>query len=233
MPSPASPSPATVWIVEDGKDYRQTLQELIAGQDDLLCAQAFGSAEEILEFLNRNFAPDVILVDIGLPGMSGIELVERVRAFAPHTQMVMLTIHEDNDRIFEAICSGASGYLLKTATPEEILSSIREVLGGGAPMTPQIARRVLGLFSQVKSPRWNYDLTDRERDVLEELVKGNTKKEIAKVLFLSPHTVDTHLRNIYQKLHVNSRTEAVVKAIRENLISSDDEEGPSSPERRE
>lgn len=216
---------ATVWIVEDNPEYRATVQELVDLADGLSAPQAFGSGEELFEFLNHHFAPDVMLVDIGLPGMNGIEIVGRLHRLAPDTRLVMLTIHEDNDRIFEAICSGACGYLLKTALPEAILHAVREALQGGAPMTPQIARRVLNLFTQVRAPAWDYDLTDRERDVLRELIEGKTKKQMGKALYLSEHTVDAHLRSIYMKLHVHSRTEAVVKAIKENLVDLKRETG--------
>jgi DNA-binding NarL/FixJ family response regulator len=215
---------ATVWIVEDNPEYRGTVQELVDLADGLSAPHGFGSGEALFEFLNHHFAPDAMLVDIGLPGMSGIEIVRRMHRLAPDTRLVMLTIHEDNDRIFEAICGGACGYLLKTAMPEAILQAVREALQGGAPMTPQIARRVLNLFTQVRAPAWDYDLTDRERDVLRELIEGKTKKQMGKTLFLSEHTVDAHLRNIYMKLHVHSRTEAVVKAIRENLVDLGKEE---------
>jgi DNA-binding NarL/FixJ family response regulator len=207
-----------VWIVEDNEEYGRTVQELIDTSDGFACPHTFKSGEQLLSFLNDHFAPEVVLVDIGLPGISGIEVVRRVRGISPATQMVMLTIHEDDDRVFEAICAGATGYLTKTATSDRILSSIREVVRGGAPMTPQIARRVLNLFTQVKAPRWDYQLTDREREVLSKLVEGKTKKEIGALIFLSAHTVDTHLRNIYTKLHVHTRTEAVVKAINEKLV---------------
>ncbi len=214
-----------VWIVEDKAEYRETVRQMVDSAADLSAPHGFASGEALLEYLNqeRHFAPDVLIVDISLPGMDGIEIVRRISRFAPGTQMVMLTIHEDTDRIFEAICAGACGYLLKTASPESILSAIREAHAGGAPMTPQIARRVLNLFTQIRAPHWDYDLTDRERDVLRELVKGTTKKQMGKSLFVSEHTVDSHLRSIYQKLHVHSRTEAVVKAIRENLVSLDEE----------
>jgi DNA-binding NarL/FixJ family response regulator len=215
---------ATVWIVEDNPEYRATVQELVDLADGLSAPHAFGSGEELFEFLNHHFAPDAMLVDIGLPGMGGIEIVSRMHRLAPDTRLVMLTIHEDNDRIFEAICAGACGYLLKTAMPDAIIQAVREALQGGAPMTPQIARRVLNLFTQVRAPAWDYDLTDRERDVLRELIDGKTKKQMGKALFLSEHTVDAHLRSIYMKLHVHSRTEAVVKAIRENLVDLQREE---------
>ena len=213
-----------VWIVEDNPDYRDTVRELLDTDAGVRCEQAFSSGEALLDHLSGHFAPDVILVDIGLPGMSGIDVVRKVRGISPETRMVMLTIHEDNDRIFEAICAGASGYLLKTASPDRIRSAVREVVEGGAPMTPQIARRVLNFFSQLQAPHRDYDLTDREREVLAELIEGKTKKEIGKALFVSPHTVDTHLRNIYAKLHVHSRTEAVAKAIKENLVPPEGED---------
>jgi DNA-binding NarL/FixJ family response regulator len=219
QPQPHTPADrASVWIVEDSASYRQSIQELVNGTDDLQCPYAFPSAEDFLAFITDHFAPEVVLVDIGLPGLNGIEVVRRVHGFSPATQLVMLTIHEDTDRVFEAICAGAHGYLLKTAEPLDIVASIREVLRGGVPMTSQIARRVLNLFTQIRAPRWDYQLTDRERDVLTHLVDGKSKKRIAATLSISQHTVDTHMRSIYAKLHVHSRTRAVVKALRENLV---------------
>ena len=217
----ASNRTATVWIVEDNDEYRRTVQDLVDLSDGFAAPHAFPSGEELFEFLNQHFAPDLLLVDIGLPGMSGIEVVQRMSRLAPDTCLVMLTIHEDNDLIFEAICGGASGYLLKTADSSDIVQALREACQGGAPMTPQIARRVLNFFTQMRAPAWDYDLTDRERDVLRELIEGKTKKQMGKSLFLSAHTVDSHMRNIYMKLHVHSRTEAVVKAIKENLVRLD------------
>lgn len=221
MTSPFQSGPkqtATVWLIEDSDDYRNTVQELIDGQADLSCPETFSSGEALFAALNGRFAPEVILMDIGLPGMSGIEAVQRLKVTSPATHVIMLTIHEDDDRIFQAVCAGASGYLLKIAGPDAVLEAIRDVLKGGAVMTPQIARRVLNMFTQSHAPRWDYQLTPRELDVLSELVKGNTKDEIAKALFVSYHTVDTHVRNIYAKLHVNSRSGAVAKALRERLV---------------
>lgn len=209
---------ANVWIVEDTRDYRETVQELIEAEDDLFCPHAFESAEEVLEALREHYAPEVLLVDIGLPGMSGIDLVETARPLSQGTQMVMLTISEDNDQIFRAICAGACGYLLKTATPDDIIQAVREAHQGGAPMTPQVARRVLNLFTQFHAPPGQSDLTEREMDVLRAMIEGGTKAEIGKRLFIAPATVDTHMRSIYSKLHVHSRTEAVVKALRGRLV---------------
>lgn len=208
----------TVWIVEDEPDYRETIRAVIDAEDDLRCTEAFGSGEDLFTHLNAHFVPEVVILDIGLPGMSGIDVVKRLRPIALGTAIVMLTIHEDNDCIFEALCAGASGYLSKTATADEIVEGIRDVMRGGAAMSPQIARRVLNMFTQVNAPRFDYGLTDREIDVLEQLVKGHTKKKIAKELFLSPNTVDTHLRSIYGKLHVNTQTAAVAKALTEKLV---------------
>jgi len=219
----ASDREAIVWVVEDNDDYRGTVQQLVDFSEGLTAPQAFRTGEDLFRFLNQHLAPDLILVDIGLPGMSGLEVVKRMSHLAPDTRLVMLTIHEDNDVIFDAICNGASGYLLKTADPPAIVQAIREALHGGAPMTPQIARRVLNFFTQRHAPAWDYELTDRERDVLRELIDGKTKKQMGKALFLSEHTIDTHLRSIYTKLHVHTRTQAVVKAIKENLVPLENE----------
>lgn len=215
---PAARTDITVWIVEDSEEYRNTVSELIGAREGMRCTRTFGSCEDVLETLNQEFAPDVILMDISLPGMSGIECVKRFKVISPATHVVMLTIHEDNDRIFNALCAGASGYLLKMSTGAKICEAIEEVHAGGAAMTPQVARRVLNIFSQLNAPRWDYQLTDREKEILELLVDGATKEQAAEALFLSFHTIDTHIRNIYAKLHVNSRTDAVTKALRERLV---------------
>jgi DNA-binding NarL/FixJ family response regulator len=209
---------ATVWIVEDNDEFRTTVQDLVDLTEGFTAPHAFSSGEELFEHLNQHLAPDALLVDIGLPEMDGLEVARRMNRLAPDTRVVILTIHEDNDLIFQAICNGASGYLLKTADSTAIVQALREALQGGAPMTPQIARRVLNFFTQMRAPAWDYQLTDRERDVLRELIEGKTKRQMGKSLFLSEHTIDSHLRNIYTKLHVHSRTEAVVKAIKENLV---------------
>lgn len=216
--SPSSGNPINVWVVEDNTEFRSTLQHLISSRAGLICPEALGSCEALFTLLNQSFAPDVILMDIGLPGMSGIEGVERLKRISPATQVIMLTIHEDNDTIFKALCAGASGYLLKTAEPARIFEAIVESRYGGTVMTPQIARRVLSMFTQLNTPQWDYGLSDRERDVLQLLVSGLTKQKIADALFLSYHTIDTHMRNIYAKLHVKSRPGAIAKALKERLV---------------
>ncbi len=233
LPNPAPPmtrrrpsaSPISVWIVEDHEEFRQSVFDMLAEADGIQCEFAYASAEALLEGLNLHFAPDVMLMDLGLPGMSGIEAIEKVKAISPATQIIVLSIHENNDRIFDAICKGATGYLLKTSRNDEIVEAIRQVRSGGAAMTPQIARRMLNMFAQLNAPRWDYQLTAREREVLRELVAGRTKEQMAGALDLSYHTVDTHLRNIYAKLHVNSRSAAIAKALTEKLIK-----GPSLDE---
>ena len=207
-----------VWIVEDNADVRQELREEVSAEPDLDAPQAFESGEDLFEFLYEHFAPEVMLVDIGLPGMSGIDVVSRLSRISPATQSIILTIHEDDKLIFDALKAGASGYLLKTAEFGRIPAAVREAHRGGVPMTPQVARRMLNVFTQLQAPREDYGLTEREHDVLKELMSGKTKKEMGKSLFVSEHTIDTHLRNIYSKLHVHSRPGAMAKAHQERLV---------------
>lgn len=215
-PPPADP--IDVWLVEDNDLFRETIADLLNETDGLRCALACPSCEEALAALERDLLPEVILMDIGLPGMNGIEGVGRIKTLAPTVHVIMLTVHQDNDKIFKALCAGASGYLLKTAPPQAILRAIDQVRAGGAPIDAQIARRVLDMFTRLAAPRADYGLSDREREILQHLTEGLTKKQIAEALFLSPHTIDGHVRNIYAKLHVHTRSGAVAKALKENLI---------------
>jgi DNA-binding NarL/FixJ family response regulator len=208
----------TVWLIEDNATFRRTVMRALDQVEGLHCLGGFSSCEDALAALTRQPAPQTILLDIGLPGMSGLEGIARLRERAPQTKIIVLTVFEDEDKIFRAICAGASGYLLKTAPVEEIARSIHDALAGGAPMNGRIARRVLDMFARFAPTRGDYGLTARETQILESMVKGKTKKEIAALLDLSFHTVDTHLRNIYQKLEVNTRTGAVAKALKEKLV---------------
>ena len=210
--------PLNVWIVEDDKLYRESVAALIRQTGGMTCPGAFTSCEEALEALEEQPVPDVVLMDLNLPGMSGIDGIARIKALAPTTDLIVLTIHKDSDRIFEAIRTGATGYLLKTAPAGQIIEAIEAVRQGGAPINPQIARRVLNLFAALAGPRQQYGLTRREREILSLMLEGLVKKEIAERLFLSYYTIDTHVKNIYAKLHVHSRTEALAKARRERLI---------------
>lgn len=209
----------SVWIIEDDELFRNTILSFLNQSPGIRCERAFSSCEEALKILEKEYAPEVMLMDIGLPGgMDGIEGVKRIKAISPATDIIMLTIHEEDDKVFKAICSGANGYLLKSSTSEEIITSIKEVLGGGAPMNAQIARKVLEMFASLAAPKSDYGLTDREREILRLMTDGLTKKVIAERLFVSYFTIDTHLKNIYAKLHVHSGRGAVAKVLKEHLL---------------
>jgi DNA-binding NarL/FixJ family response regulator len=209
---------SNIWLIEDNDSFRNALARVINHQATMACEHNFASCEDALTALGRGHPPDVILLDVGLPGMSGIDGIRRLREAAPEVRVIMLTMFDDHDKVFRSICAGAVGYLLKTTPPDKITDAIREVLEGGAPMNPQVARLVLDRFAAMSAPTDAYGLTDRERKVLELMVNGLIKKEIADKLSLSYHTIDSHLRNIYQKLHVHTRAGAVVKAVRERLF---------------
>lgn len=209
----SSDQPINVWLVEDNETYRGAIARTLDHSPGLRCTGAFGSCEAALGRLRDDHPPEVILLDIGLPGLSGLDGIQQFKALSPATHVIILTVFEDTDKIFRAICAGASGYLLKTSPAEQIARAIREVLGGGAPMTPQIAKSVLSLFARLAGPPPEQGLSLREKETLEFLVQGLTTKEIADRIGLSIHTVDTHLRNIYRKLHVHSRAGAVAKAL--------------------
>jgi len=213
------PRAISIWIVEDHRDMRETLKELIAAEPGMNCAHAFENGEQLLAYSQGHFLPEVIVSDIGLRGMNGIQLVERLRPIASGTRVVMLTGHEEKEKIHDALRAGASGYLIKPLSGDELIQAIYDVMRGGAVMSPSVARKVLEIFAQQDVALYDYKLTAREQEVLEELVAGKTKKRIAKDLFLSPNTVDTHLRSIYAKLHINTQTAAVAKAFREGLVT--------------
>lgn len=207
-----------VWLVEDNDRFRNNITDLINETAGLSCDLAVPSCEDALMHLESDAAPDIILMDIGLPGMDGIEGIRQSKSIAPSIQVIMLTVFDDNEKIFQAICAGASGYLLKSASPDDIIRSLTDILNGGAPMNAQIARKVLDMFTDMAAPKSNYEITNAEKEILNLLVQGNPKKQIAHDLGVSFHTVDTHLRNIYTKLQVHSRSEAVAKALKERLL---------------
>jgi len=213
-------SPQTpIWLVEDNSAYRRTVGRLIDRLSGFRCARLFTNCEDALAAMTATSeVPEIILLDVGLPGMSGLEGIRHFKERAPGVHVIVLTVFDDREKIFNAICAGASGYLLKTATEERIGEALREVLNGGAPMTASIAQKVLERFSQLAGPRGEYGLTGREQEILELMVEGLIKKEIADRLSLSYHTVDSHLRNIYSKLQVHNRSEAVGKAVKERLV---------------
>ena len=210
--------PIRVAIIEDNREFRESLYQLIRGTPGYACVGAWSDVEWALQRMERE-PPDVVLLDIGLPGMSGIEGVAHIRRCFPTTEVIMLTVYDDDDAVLAALCAGASGYLLKDATPVRILEAIREVHEGGAPMTPRIARKVLHLFRQVPPPSTaDYRLTAREQEVLRALVDGKSYKQIALQMGITVETVRTHIKNIYHKLQVHSKSQAVAKALRERLV---------------
>jgi len=200
-----------VAIVEDHRQVRENLDVLINASPGFSCVAACESAEEAWKRLPE-IGPDVVLMDIHLPGLSGIACVTRLRSLLPNSQVIMLTIEEDSERVFESMKAGATGYLLKHSAPEEILEAIKEVHGGGAPMSSHIARQVVTAFRQdAGKSEANVNLSPRETDVLRLLAKGCRSKEIADELEMGIGTVNTHVRHIYEKLQVRSRAEAVAK----------------------
>lgn len=213
-----SENTASVWLVEDNETYRRTIRRVLNRLDGLSCGEAFAWCEEAIEALKLGGAPDVILLDVGLPGMGGLEGIRVIKTISPSTHVIMLTVFDDQEKIFQAICAGASGYLLKTSSEERIAESIHEVMNGGAAMTPSIAQKVIEMFTNLAAPKDDYGLTAREREILNLAVQGLIKKEIADRLNLSFHTVDAHLRNIYTKLQVHTRAGAVSKALKEHLF---------------
>jgi DNA-binding NarL/FixJ family response regulator len=178
----------------------------------------YASAEEFFDAY-EDALPEVVLMDIGLPGMSGIEATSRLKKEHPHIEIIILSVFEDDDSVFKAICAGASGYITKPVMPQTLLEAVDQAFNGGTPMSPHIARRVLELFKQhIPPPKADHNLTPRELEVLELLTKGYDYKEIADKLFLSLFTVNAHIRHIYEKLHVHSKSQAVAKALRERMF---------------
>lgn len=202
-----------VSIVEDNAHFRNTLANVINRSEGFKCVGQYGSAEEALEEIPKN-VPDVVIMDINLPGMNGVECVAKLKKLCPNTQIMMLTVYEDTDNIFNALKAGATGYLLKRTTKDELLEAIRDIYRGGSPMTTNIARKVVQSFQKMETSSPTESLSAREQEVLEYLAKGFLYKEIADKLGISYETVRTHIRRIYEKLQVRSRTEAVAKFLK-------------------
>ena len=215
------PTPRTsirVAIVEDQRDIREGLTTLINGTNGYRCTGAYRSMEEGLEGIKRN-VPDIALCDIGLPGMSGIEGIRILKERHPELQLMMLTVYDDDDRIFDALCAGACGYLLKRTSPKRLLESLSEAASGGAPMSPEVASRVIKLFRDIRPPeKADYELTPHETRLLKLLVQGHNYTTAAEELGVSYNTVKFHMRRIYEKLQVHSKSEAVAKALRDRII---------------
>ena len=208
-----------VVIFEDNSLLRESLYQLINGTEGLNCVGAFGNCDDIIFNLKKTM-PQVVLMDIQMPGMNGIEGVKMIKKYFPEIKIIMQTVVEDDDKIFASICSGASGYLLKNTTPARLLQAIVEVNEGGAPMTPSIAQKVLEKFRRQSPSSTNElnQLSDREKEILECLVQGMSYKMIAAACKISTDTVRYHIRNIYDKLHVHSKSEAVIKAMKGKVV---------------
>jgi DNA-binding NarL/FixJ family response regulator len=204
----------SVSIVDDEAALRDSIATFINGSPGFRCASTYGSAEAALQGLSSE-KPDVVLMDINMAGMNGIECVRKLKAIEPAIQIVMFTVYEDTDQIFKALAAGATGYLLKRLPPAKLLLAIQEVHEGGSPMSSSIARKVVASFQlAAPDPKQRHRLSPREEAVLDFLAKGLTYKQIADELQISIDTVRTYLRRIYEKLHVQSRTEAVAKYLR-------------------
>jgi DNA-binding NarL/FixJ family response regulator len=204
--------PIKVAIVDDDKDMRSSLATLVRGADSLQLAGNYANAEVALKEIPKH-PPDVVLMDINMPGMAGIECVRQLKALVPKVQFLMLTVYEDGDSLFNSLQAGASGYLLKRTTSKELLQAVRDVHGGGSPMTPQVARRLVQFFSKPAASSEVPHLSPGEREFLQLLAKGYAYKEIAGHMDISTDTVRYYVRTVYEKLHVHSRTEAVVKFL--------------------
>lgn len=202
-----------VVIVEDDKDIRQLLEEMIAGYDDINCIASFPNAEEfIASFTYINI--DVVLMDIGLPGKDGVAAVAQMKPIKPKVQYMMCTAFEEPEKTFQSLCAGATGYLLKNCSPDDLVRSIKDIYNGGSPMSPQIARLVVSSFSNRQKAAAEYNLlTEREKEILQHLSKGYLYKEIAANMFLSVETIRTYIRHIYEKLQVHTRTDAINKVF--------------------
>ena len=205
-------------IVEDQRDLREGLQTLINFTPGFKCLGAFRSMEECLARVKYDL-PDVVLSDIGLPGMSGIEGIRILKDQFPDLIILVLTVYDDNEKIFDALCAGACGYLLKQTEPSELMRSLREAVTGGAPMSPEVASRVIKIFREIRPPeKADYNLTPHETRLLKLLVEGYNYVAAAEKLGISYNTLKFHVRNIYDKLQVHSQSEAAVVAIRDRLV---------------
>ncbi len=207
-----------VAIIEDQVDIREGLRLLIDDTPSFRCTATFGSMEDALAAMRPGLA-DIVLMDLGLPGMSGLEGIRRLRGVDPDLRLIALTVYEDDDRVFEALCAGATGYLLKKTPPARLIECLDDVRRGGAPMSPEVASRVIALFRELRRPpNPDHRLTPHELRIVQLLAEGHSYKTAAAALNSSPHTVAFHMKSIYLKLQVHSKSEAVAKALRHRLV---------------
>jgi DNA-binding NarL/FixJ family response regulator len=211
-----------VAIFEDNKLVRDALQSILNGTAGFNCCGAFADGKHWQDNIERN-RPDVVLMDIEMPGLNGIELTQKITNHFPEIRILIQTVFNDSEKIFNALCAGASGYILKNDPPQKYLQAIEEVLNGGAPMSPAVAKKTLSFFSNknviLVSPKGeDFQLSSREEEILRLLVDGHQLRSIAEKIFISYETVRTHIKHIYKKLHVNSRSEAVMKAVQQHIL---------------
>lgn len=217
-PGTSTPRSIRVAVIEDHREFRDYLTALINGTEGLVCTGSYHSMEEALRKIGSSL-PDVVLTDLGLPGMSGVEGIGVLKEKYPDLLLLVQTVYEDDERIFNALCNGASGYLLKRTPPARLIEGLKEAVAGGAPMSPEVARKVIKLFREIRPPeRADYHLTAHELRLLKLFVDGHNYKTAAQELKVTTSTINFHLQNIYQKLQVHSKTEAVAKALRSGLI---------------
>lgn len=210
--------PISVALVEDNPDLRIGTTYVLKSSPSFEVVGAFERAEELIDNFDE-LVPDVILMDIELPGINGIQATEILKKEHPHVQIVMLSVYEDDDRVFKAICAGACGYVSKPIMPSQVADLVEQAFAGASPMSPHIARKVLDMFKHhLPPPKADYNLTARELEVLDLLIQGFDNKMIAEKLFLSTFTIRAHIRNIYDKLHVHSKSQAVAKALKEQVV---------------
>jgi DNA-binding NarL/FixJ family response regulator len=211
--------PITIAIIEDNPEFPMGTSLILRTSHGCQVAGECASAEDFFEALG-DIDPDVVLMDISLPGMTGIEATRLLREQRPRYQIVVLTVHQDDDNVFQAICAGAIGYVTKPVLPAVLLDAVEQAFGGGTPMSPTIARRVLTMFRDFRPHgKVDHQLTTREVAVLERLVEGDDYHQIADALFISVFTVRAHLRNIYDKLHVHSKSQAVARALQDHIVT--------------
>jgi DNA-binding NarL/FixJ family response regulator len=218
LPSTSPTIVIKVAIIEDHREFRDYLAALIGGTEGFRCTGSYRSMEEALDKIGPNL-PDAVLVDIGLPGMDGVEGIRLLKERYPQLVLLTQTVYDDDERIFDALCAGASGYLLKKTPPARLIEGVREAINGGAPMSPEVARRVIRLFREIRPPdRADYNLTPHEIRILKLLVEGHNYKTAAAELKVTASTINFHLQKIYEKLQVHSKSEAVAKALRNRLV---------------
>ncbi len=211
-----------IWLVEDNQIFATGVQRVLNHMDDMKCGGHYSSVEKAFAALESGRKPDIILLDVQLPGMDGISALSHFKSMAPEAKVVILTVIDDAEKIFRAVCAGASGYMLKSSSSAQIAEAIKQVIDGGAPMTPEVARKVLDTLADNEDQKdqkdATYEITPRQRDILRLMADGLVKKEIADALNISINTVSTHMQRVYEKLHVTTNTGAVAKALRKKLI---------------